>query len=73
MSADTTPPSPAEPPHAGARAILDAAGVTLPEAEIARFAEAAAVIRGLAEAIPPSSSFADEPAVIFDAARAGRG
>jgi len=55
-----------------ARALLDMAGVTLPDEEVARFAQAAGVMRALAAAVPGPSDLGDEPAVIFDPLKAGR-
>lgn len=67
MSTDAKPLS-----TEAARALLDMAGVTLPDEEVARFAQAAGVMRVLAAAVPAPSDLGDEPAVIFDPVRAAK-
>lgn len=56
-----------------ARALLDMAGVTLPDEEVARFAQAAGVMRVLAASVPGPADLGDEPATVFDPVRAARG
>lgn len=67
MSGDPTPLSLDE-----ARAILARAGVTLPDAEVERFAQAAAVMKAQAALVPAAASLADEPAVVFEPVKVAR-
>lgn len=55
-----------------ARALLDMAGVMLPDDEVIRFAQAAGVMRVLAASVPGPADLGDEPAVIFDPLRAAK-
>ena len=55
------------------RAILARVGVSLPDAEIERFAQAAAVMRAQAAMVPPAALLGDEPAVVFEPVKVARG
>jgi hypothetical protein len=55
-----------------ARAILARAGVSLPDEEVERFAQAAAVMRAQAAMVPAAASLADEPAVVFEPVKVAR-
>jgi hypothetical protein len=55
-----------------ARAILARAGVSLPDEEVERFAQAAAVMRAQAAIVPAAASLADEPAVVFEPVKVAR-
>jgi hypothetical protein len=63
---------PAPLPLEEARAILARVGVTLPDEEVERFAEAAAVMRAQAALVPAAASLADEPAVVFEPVKVSR-
>lgn len=55
-----------------ARAILARVGVTLPDEEVERFAQAAAVMKAQAALVPGAASLADEPAVMFEPVKVSR-
>ena len=63
---------PAPLPLPEARAILARVGVTLPDAEVERFAAAAAVMQAQAALVPPATSLGDEPAVVFEPVKVAR-
>lgn len=67
MSTDAKPLS-----TEAAKALLDMAGVTLPDDEVVRFAQAAGVMRVLANSVPGPADLGDEPATIFDPLRASK-
>ena len=54
------------------RAILARVGVALPDEEVERFAQAAAVMRAQAALVPAAASLADEPAVVFEPVKVSR-
>ena len=67
MSGDPAPLSLEE-----TRAILARAGVTLPDEEVERFAQAAAVMKAQAALVPPATSLGDEPATAFEPVKVSR-
>lgn len=67
MSADPAPLSLDE-----TRAILARVGISLPDGEVERFAQAAAVMKAQAALVPAAASLADEPAVVFEPVKVSR-
>ena len=63
---------PAPLPLEEARAILARAGIALPDDELTRFAQAAAVMKAQAALVPAAASLADEPAVVFEPVKVSR-
>jgi hypothetical protein len=63
---------PAPLPLEEARAILARVGVALPDEEVERFAQAAAVMKAQAALVPPAASLGDEPAIVFEPVKVSR-